>query len=313
LGLWVLIQPAFSQEPLPVRNGRAFSLAFLRLAPRTRIVGGGDISSELKFVLANDVRFEGRPGRRVREDYEVARLEFTMRKQLADGLDGEVTIPIQAISGGVLDPLISVWHGYLLGWERNERNGSPHGEAFIESPGNPSFGPAWGLADVRFQLNRSHSGGVLSLGIEAPTGKSNRLLGSGGWEFGVGYGRHAWSRGRLRVFAHVGLVYQGASPLHEENRIADQETVCLEYSARERDKWIIQWSSEASALRTGVPASDAAHRLLTFGFRRGYSDGSRLEIFVMEDRDLFEGAVRALASVGPDLTLGVNWVFRRLP
>jgi hypothetical protein len=308
LGLWCLWGTAIAQEPLQVRNGRAFSLAFLRLSPRTEI---DTKRAEWRLLLANDVRLaQGKAGL-VEEDYEVARLEGSFFRDLGPSTQLEVRLALQSISGGVFDPLIEAWHSAILQWRREEREGVPFGRSIIRSPGNPTFGTAFGIADTQFQLNKAWKRGVWSLAIKLPTGNARKLLGSGGVDVGVGLGAPLLAKGRLSISAAIAGIWQGSTrDLKGEREFVDQETLSLHYRSRANQTWVIQYQSEASALKLGVPASDAAHRIIVFGWRKEYANGDRLELFFAEDRDLFEGAIRELADVGPDFSLGVNWVVR---
>ena len=193
LGLWVLSRLCLSQEPIVVRNGRALSLAFLRLAPRLDVLSKNEKRSEWRLLVANDVRnaFSGK-GERVFEDDEVTRLEAILSKGLGNKTELSICLPFEAIGGGFLDPLIAEWHANVLKWNRREREGQPFGRSVIETPGNRTFGSAAGLGDVSMQLDHDWFGRTVSVAIKVPTGDPTKLLGSGGIDLGIGLGMPLW-------------------------------------------------------------------------------------------------------------------------
>ena len=311
LGLWVLCVLGSAQAPIEVRNGRALSLPFLRLRPV--IEGAARPEIEASYLAANSFRRMGSATDPVlEEDYEVHRFEFAFRKAWGGGWSGEVHIPYQSIGSGFLDPIIDGWHQGVLGWSQPGRNATGFGRTTVRSPGNPDFGSASGLGDGWVQATRPVGKGVLSLAAKAPTGDADELLGSGAFDFGFGLGGALWKRGRWALSGFVGGVWQGnPKRLSRARSFVDQEVLTLSYHSCRHSEWILQWQSEASALRSGIPASDAAHRLMVFGYRQNVDERNAFEVFFTEDEDLVERQIPEIASIGPDFAIGLRWIWRR--
>lgn len=310
VGLWVLCAWGAAQSPIEVRNGRALSLPFLRLRPATKTETGSQL--EATYMSANSFRRIGNASNPVlEEDYEVHRFELTLRRSWGSGWTGEIHVPYQSLGGGFLDPLIDGWHKGVLGWNQTSRNKTRFGRTTVRSPGNPDFDGASGLGDVWVQASRPVGNGLMSLAAKSPTGNPDDLLGSGAFDFGVGIGAPLWKRGRWAVSGFAGGVWQGKPKrLSKARAFVDQEVLTLSYRDGGHSEWIIQWQSEASALRSGIPASDAAHRLMVFGYRQNLGDRNAFEVFFTEDEDLVERQLPEIASIGPDFAIGLRWIWR---
>ncbi|HRK22405.1 MAG TPA: DUF3187 family protein [Fimbriimonadaceae bacterium] len=302
LGLFSLAGTLYADDPIPIRNGRAITLPYLRLTPRTDVGELGRRRSFASIAIANDYRLTDRSI----EDVELYRFEFGAREPFAGG-DLEWTAALQAFGGGFLDPIIDGWHAGVLRWSHPERDRAAFGRTRIEIDGHrQSLGA--GLGDLKLQWNRNWNERVLSLAVELPTGNARKLTGSGELEAGVGVGFPVWERGRWEASLHLAAIWQfGRSELARVRSIVDQETVSARYRIRDGESWHIQWHSEASAHRTGIPVSDAAHRIWGFGWRKRFDSGESIEIYFTEDRDLFTGGFPALADVGPDFAIGFRW------
>ncbi|MCB8932651.1 MAG: DUF3187 family protein [Chthonomonadaceae bacterium] len=298
--------------PLATRNHRAPALPFLRFEPRFGVLRTGR-EDTVALTVANDFRDVSRGPLRVSEDQETTRLAWTQRQALGHGAEWGFELPFLSRGGGFLDPMIDWWHANVLHWSNPDRDAAPFGHSAVELPGSRTFGSASGIGDVSvFAAKAMGRDLVARAALKLPTGDPRRLMGSGGIDAGV---MLDWRRplgGTWTAFAGAGLVLQSpATELDGTRGWADQEYLALMHRANSRDEWIVQWQSERAPLSTGVPASDATHRLVTFAYRRRLDEGSALELFFSEDRDLFSGAWPEGANTGPDITVGVRFVTRR--
>jgi len=218
-----------------------------------------------------------------------------------------VEVPILVRGGGVQDPLIDWWHANILHWSDGLRNSTPFGRSVVNVPGS-SFGSASGLGDISGFLAKNLGHGLtLTAGLKIPTGNADQLLGSGNVDAGL-YAQKAWSLGR-RVYLHtqLGVVAQGkAKDLDSARGLVHQEGLALVWQVNSRDAWVGQWQGESSAVVTGVPESDATHRLITIGYKRKLSHTQILDLYFSEDRDLFSGNFPEGANIGPDFTMGAR-------
>lgn len=306
LGLLWAAPVAAADDPVVVRNARALSLPFLRLTPRTDVDGLEKRRRFIRATVANDFRQTARS----LEDYEVYRVEFGASEPTKGGCL-EWTAAAQTFGGGFLDPIIDGWHSGLLGWSHPRRDRAPFGRSRIETDGRRTELGA-GLADLKVQWNRRDGNRVFSVAVELPTGDARRALGSGDVDFGIGVGLPLFVGKRWSASLHLAGVWQGPNGgLDDVRPFVDQETVSFSYRARQDETWHVQWQSEASARQTGIPESDATHRIWVFAWRKQAAGGQTLEFYFTEDRDLFTGGFPALADVGPDFAFGVNWSWSR--
>lgn len=241
------------------------------------------------------------------EDQETERLSIKFREGLGRGLEWSVEVPYLSRGGGFQDPIIDWWHANVLHWSDGLRDHTPFGRSRVTLPG-ASFGSASGLGDISGFIAKDLGRGLsLTAGIKLPTGDADKLLGSGGADIGL-YAQKRWSLGRrFSVYAQLGGVAQGkAKELDGTRGFVHQEGFGIVWQPNSRDAWIAQWQGEASALQTGIPESDATHRLITFGYKRKLSSRQVLDLYFSEDKDLFNNSFPEGASVGPDFTMGAR-------
>lgn len=307
----ILAQGPGDFGPLATRNHRASALPFLRFEPRYGVLGSG-VEDALSLAVANDFRRASKGALQVEEDGETTRIAWVRRNALGDGTEWGWELPVLSRGGGFLDPVIDWWHANVLHWSNPERDATPFGRSEVRLPGSPQFGSAAGLGDVSVFGARSIGPNVvLRCALKLPTGDASRLLGSGGVDAGAMVdARRPLGRG-WTGYAGVGFVAQSpASQLDGTRGWADQEYLALVYRPNRKDEWIVQWQSERAPLSTGVPASDATHRLVSFAFRRRVAADRTLELYFSEDRDLFSGRFPEAANIGPDITIGIRLVGR---
>lgn len=297
---------------MPVRNHRALSLPFLRFAPSffPGVTGSPRRGVEVSWTVANDIRRIPANGPVVmEEDHETSRFAVTYRHPLSQRDELGVEAVVLSRGGGFLDPIIDGWHKNVLGWSDPVRDSTPFGRSVVKVPGSGTFGSASGLGDTTVSLRRNLNERLSAeVAVKLPTGDASNLLGSGGVDAGISASTWIPLNSRWRVHLQAGLVVQGrATKLDNARGLVDQESVALVYVPNSKDVWSAQWQSEASALNTGIAASDAAHRILTFGYRRRISSDQTIEGYFTEDRDVFRGRFPEGANIGPDFAAGVRW------
>ncbi|MFZ4507165.1 MAG: DUF3187 family protein [Fimbriimonas sp.] len=296
--------------PIETLNHRMASLAFYRFAPREATVAD-QRSWRFEWNQANDFRLLSKGSLIVEEDYEVTRLNIVRQVPFARG-DLTVRLPLLSRGAGFLDPIIDGWHKNVLGWSDPIRNSTPFGRSTIQMPGS-RFGSATGIGDVSATYTKPVCRDLsVSGAVKLPIGNARQLLGSGGLDAGlaVNFSRQLGPAWRVHALAG-GVAQSPAKDLDSTRGLVQQAALSLVYASNSRDRWIVQWQSEASPTVTGVPGADASHRLVTFGYRRRLSAHESLDAFFMEDRDLFNGRIPEGANTGPDFSIGFYYSIRR--
>ena len=294
--------------PIETRNHRALALPFLRLDPRGDLLHPGEKQWNLGLTIANDFRVLPLAGfHRVEEDQETWRFLLDYRQGLSNGMEFGFQLPLMKRGGGILDPIIDWWHANVLHWSDPGRNSTPFGRSVVRFPGS-SFGNAAGIGDASFSLskkvNRRLTG---SVALKLPTGDAGQLIGSGNADGAMSLYYSGAVRGRLSYYLQGGGVIQGRTTAFSGTRgLVHQESMALVWKRNSRDAWIAQWQGESAAISTGVPGSDATHRVLTFGYQRRLTSNRRLDLFFTEDRDVFSGNFPEGANIGPDFTVGAR-------
>lgn len=299
-------------QPIETRNHRALSLPFLRLNPTFGILEPGKTEWSAGWTVANDIkRFPKTGAPVVEEDQETSRITYRYRKGWRQGSEWWVEAAFLSRGGGFLDPIIDGWHKHVLGWSDPLRDDTPFGRSIVRV-GGQTYGSAAGIGDLTLGISQSLGGRYqIDAAVKAPTGDASKLLGSGGADAGALVSGMFGINSRWKVLLQAGAVWQGKpSRLEGARDVIDQEAICFIYHPSAKDTWVAQWQSEASALRTGQPGSDAAHRVVTFGYRRRISSTQWLEGFFTEDRDLANRSMPAIANLGPDFTMGLRLISR---
>jgi len=263
------------------------------------------------MVSANDFRQASSLAGLVKEDEETERFAFRYGEGLRNGYQWNVEVPFLFRGGGFQDPIIDWWHANVLHWSDSLRDSTPFGHSQVDVPGS-SFGSAGGLGDISGSITKVFSHGLaVTAGLKLPTGSSSDLLGSGNFDAGV-YVQKPWPiMRRVTLHAQLGLIAQGkAKDLDSARGLVHQEGFAIVWQPNGRDAWIAQWQGESSAVVTGVPESDATHRLITFGYKRRLSRKQMLDLYFSEDRDLFSNSFPEGANIGPDFTMGVRLNFK---
>jgi hypothetical protein len=229
-------------------------------------------------------------------DGETNRLGITVRRGFTDRLELGIEIPWVLHESGNLDSFIDRWHG-IFGLPHGVRDERPadlllfryedNGRQFIV---NRNLN---GVGDVRllggWQLANSVSGSsALRFTVKLPTGDSGDLLGSGGWDLGVGLAADQAGLGGMEAlsgFYRLGATWLGAHDidLPRNRKVVGQLSAGLGYALTPGTTLAVQ-----ALVRTPVydsrisPLGDVAATLTT-GIRFRFSRDYILSLAVGED------------------------------
>jgi hypothetical protein len=299
--------------PIEVRNLRALQVPFFRFTLHGASLPEGEREWNVNWNESNDMRvLRNRQGvELLREDQETTRFTFSHRKGLSHGMEFGIDIPVQYRGGGIMDKMINWWHDHVIHSPHPDRDSSPVNQSIVRYPGGDFEGPTFGLGDVSLTLSKTFGHrwrGTAALKL--PTGDPGRLLGSGSADGGLSVDYNAALRKHWSFFLQGGLIAQGKSTLEGARGYAHQEGAGLIWHPNSRDAYVAQWISESAAIQTGIPASDATHRTLVFGYERRVGEKSRLDFYFMEDRDFLAGQYPEIANVAPDFGVGIMFKHR---
>ena len=303
---------ASAQEfgPLETRNLRSLSVPFLRIDPRTPVLGEGERALSVGFTAANDLRRYGNGA--VDEDYELDRLLLRYRMGLRHDWDVTFDLPLMSRGGGFLDPFIESWHDVVLnGFPSHNRAGTPYGRSYVRAPG-VAWGSGSGVGDASIWATRRISERLMvTAALKLPLGNPTEGFGSGNFDMALAVQAYVPILRRLDLHAQAGVVAQGASSEIDSARgLVHQAAVALTYRKNSKDNFVMQWQSEDSATVTGVTPSDAGHRIFSMAYQRRIAGDQMMEFFFSEDEDWPNWPVPRLANQGVDFTAGVRWVKR---
>lgn len=305
---------AAAQEfgPIETRNLRSLSVPFLRIDPRTAVLGEGERALSVGFTAANDLRRYGSGATAVDEDYELDRLLLRYRMGLRHDWDVTFDLPLMSRGGGFLDPFIESWHDLILnGFPSHNRAGTPYGRSYVRVPGS-TWGSASGFGDASVWATRRISERVMVTGaLKVPLGNPNEGFGSGNFDMALAVQTYIPLMRRFEMHLQAGVVAQGKSTEIDSARgLVHQAAATVTYRASSKDAFAVQWQSEDSATVTGVTPSDAGHRIFSAAYQRRIGGRQMMEFFFSEDQDWPNWPVPRLANQGVDFTAGIRWVKR---
>jgi hypothetical protein len=294
---------ALSAEPIDLRVDRPASLVFLRMPYRDVAQEGPEASLTLSW--ANDTKLLRQD---LLEDHETASFRFRYAEPLGPKGEWEIEVPLMIRGSGLLDSYIASWHE-LIGEPQVFADRRPLGGYLLRYPGAGPVDPATGLGDIRLGYgHRLDSRLAVRGALKLPTGNSGQLLGSGGLDAGVLLDYRTDPEDLWGAYVAAGLVAQSsASRLDNVRGLVHQAAVAVSYRPNGSETWLMQWNSEASPMITGNPASDSAHRLLTWAYRKEGRDGA-LEVWLSEDGDFRWVDFPGGPGFGPDVTLGLRLI-----
>ncbi|MCB0826529.1 MAG: DUF3187 family protein [Armatimonadetes bacterium] len=304
LSAGIVASAAQAQDAIPTRNHRSVALAFLRPVALGETLPNGEKNISWQLVIANELR---RPQFNLHEDSETWRLQYTYRYTDDKGVEYTFLVPVLSRGGGVLDGFLAWYHKTLLSDVNHARLLAPNGRSIVTVPGSKDFVSASGIGDVTGAVGITKPEGTYRLWLKLPTGDASRLLGSGNVDFAVSWEKQFNLLRKLDLHAQAGLTVQGRpSELPHGRGLVDNYTLGLVYSANASEKYHFQWNSETSPTITGNRSTDAAHRVITLGFTKVYSD-SQFTVYFSEDGDFGLYDFQGGAQIGPDVTFGFIW------
>ncbi|HWP30296.1 MAG TPA: DUF3187 family protein [Fimbriimonadales bacterium] len=310
LALFSMLVSGFGQSPIGTRNHRALSLLFYRFLPAKNSLKAGEEEWSFSYTNANDFRIVMENDKtKLIENYEISRFVTEYRKAIGKRSEIFVEIPLVFRGSGFMDSVIRWWHDAIIGWDGDPRIGFSDGETrvFLEGEYDVRSGEGVGDIAVGYRYDVSDSL-VLRSALEIPTGNPTELLGSGNFDFGLAIDAKFELFPRMTLLGQFALIHQGrGGEVYEAEPFARQELVALVYKAGPTTEWVLQWSRESSPTRTGIEGIDEPHRLLTFGYRRYYSNGTWMEIFMSENGDFLYSTLPRILGIGPDVTFGLRY------
>ncbi len=240
------------------------------------------------------------------EDGEFSRLFVQSRKKYGRG-ELAISGSVLAFHGGVLDKVIEVLHRTFLGSTDPLRDLSPDGRSFVTFDGD-TWGSGAGIGNISATyIQVIDQNWIGSVGVKLPVGIGSALAESRSLDIGIGLGRSFKLSEKWSADVHFGLVHQGSSPEFRNVRgLVDSEAVAFLWKPNSKDQWILQFMSEASALKSGIAFADSAHRSMAIGYRTKDKRDRTWEFFFAEDFDPLTSLNPSRKQVGPDIVIGVT-------
>ena len=311
--------------PLPVQNERPFQSAFLHFeAKPPEILGKGRSRYGVAFHVANDLLIPADSnGSRVEEDFETGRVQLNYSRGIGGGWEAGVRANVIVRDGGVLDGPIEFYHR-IFGLAGNGQD-IPIGRDniarnrdvlfFQDANGNGvNEASASGLGDTTLEVRRGLTSGrtasALRLGVKLPTGSGNRILGSGGFDAGVGVDARRALGSRLALFGSANAFLYGDSDIPNARSSGFGGGLGLEYRAGGRDSVLAQIDVQSRTVTTGNSFADRTPVIASVGYKHRFGDGRTLFASFSENGDFTNYNAPFLGNIGPDLTLSVGFEWR---
>ena len=226
-----LVSPAargqeFRTSPFVLRNHSPFSAI---IGTPSRWPDGTTNIAELSWNVSNHSFFDDNGSESLQLDGETHTLSARLQYRLSQHIQLGVDIPWLAHSGGFLDGTIDGWHE-LIGFSEGIRPHMPRNELqhVLEIAGTEKFrldNSVSGIGDIRFAIafdlgnpNASPNAAylkripwTLTLSMEAPTGKIEKLTGNDSADLAAGLGIRSpkTAGGRIHWWLDMGLVWPG--------------------------------------------------------------------------------------------------------
>ncbi len=184
----------------PLANRNHYPLALLFLAPDA---DGGDVlprgvqSLSFNFGYSNILARDVSKRESLWLDMEYTSATLGIEAGLGKGFEAAASLPIYAMYGGFLDPLISGLHD-TFGYPNEFRSSIPNNlfQYHYRLEGEPvleRFTPTFAAGDLTLRARKGLDGRypfgiqlVVHTAVKLPTGRRNRLSGSGGFDYGFG-------------------------------------------------------------------------------------------------------------------------------
>lgn len=195
-------------DAFPLRNHNPFLQIYGLPAFATHeLAAPGGTEFNLALDIANDMEEADRSGEVLIIDTELRTLNLSLRRRVSERLEVGLDVPYLEYSGGFLDGVIYDFHD-LVGLSNATREG-PRDQfrLYMEKDGVTLFDavePASGIGDLQVSAALRLGKATLRASIKAPTGKPEKLTGSGAADLAVGlYG------GGAMVLFDRDLTYSG--------------------------------------------------------------------------------------------------------
>ncbi|BCM94274.1 hypothetical protein IAD21_06177 [Abditibacteriota bacterium] len=310
--------------PLPVQNERPYQSAFLHFEPQApEVLSPGKSCYGVAFHVANDLLIPADSnGSRVEEDFETGRVQLNYSRGIGKGWEVGARTNAIVRDNGLLDGPIEFYHR-LLSLPGNGQD-APAGREniprnrdilfFQDANGNGvDEASASGLGDttleVRRQLSSGKNASAARFAVEIPTGNGSKILGSGGFDAGIGLdARHEFGS-RLALFGSANIFIYGDSKIPNAQNSGIGGGLGLEFKAGKRDSILAQVDAQSRTITTGNSFADRTPVLASVGYKHRFSDNRTLFASFSEDGDFTNYNVPALGNIGPDFTLsvGMQW------
>lgn len=311
--------------PLPVQNERPFQSAFLHFeAQNPSVLEKGKSRYGVAFHVANDLLIPAESnGSRVEEDFETGRVQLNYSRGIGKGWELGARTNFVVRDGGLLDGFIESYHR-LFGLEGNGED-NPIGRDdiprdrdilfFQDANGNGvNVGSQNGLGDttleVRRQLSEGRFASAARFGVKIPTGSGNRILGSGGFDAGIGVDARREFGSRFSLFGSANAFLYGNSDIPNAKKSGIGGGLGLEYKAGRRDSILAQLDAQTRTVTTGNSFADRTPVIASVGYKHRFGDNRTLFASFSENGDYTNYNAPFLGNIGPDLTLSIGFEWR---
>jgi hypothetical protein len=313
--------------PLPVENERPLQSAFLHLRPEApEVLDAGRQKFSLQLDVANQLLepATGSNGAAVVEDAETQRLKFSWSRGLGRRMEWGASTFLSARNGGILDGPIELYHRLLgLGGDGEDnpvgRRNEPKDRSriFFRDAGGQGVdeGSAFGLGDSTFWVKRQFAAGDWALAgrvaLKVPTGSGSKLLGSGGWDFGVGLDARRPLARNIALFGDLGVMKFGDSDIPDAKNAGWQGGLGLEWRTGGRDSIVAQVEGASRTVTTGNSFADRTPVIASVGYKRKINARHEFWASFSENGDWHNYHVPELGNIGPDFTISAGYTWRR--
>ena len=311
--------------PLPAENARPLNQIFLHLPPTNPdVLAKNQSALGVQLDIANNLLIPAATaGASVEEDFGTQRLMLNYRRGLGRDLETRLDAQLVARNGGVLDGFIQNYHD-LFGLEGNGED-VPFGRgniakgrsvfAFSDASGRGvNEGDAFGLGDTTLSLQRQLSRGKFAsaarLGIKLPTGSGSKILGSGGFDGGLGLdARYQFAR-NWSLFGSAGVYVYGGADVPGAKNSGLSGGLGLERRVGKGQSIVAQIDAQSRVVTTGNAFADRTPVIASVGYKRQWKSGA-LWAFFSENGDYTNYNAPFFGNIAPDLTFRFGYEFRR--
>ena len=311
--------------PLPAENARPLQSVFLHLRPdNPDVLAPKQSALGIQLDIANDLLIpKPDAGGVVEEDFETQRLLVFYRRGLGRRLEARLDTQIIARNGGILDGFIQGYHD-ILGINGNGQD-NPVGRgnrakgravlAFQNANGTGiSGGRAFGLGDTTLSLSRQLAAGRFAAAargaVKLPTGSGGKVLGSGGFDGGLGVDARFQFARNWALFGNAGAYLYGGADVPDAKKHGLSGGLGLERRVGKGQSVVAQINADSRVVSTGNSFADRAPVVASVGYKRQWQSGA-LWAFFSENGDYTNYNAPFFGNIAPDLTFRVGYEFRR--